>query len=148
MLVGFIGSLFVYGIGKTDMGKTLKIGYISERIDNFMRSNEEITESNNNDKKDYQLKQGLIALGSGGFFGLGFGKSIQKFGYLPEVQGDFIFSVIVEELGFIGALLLISAYLVIVYRGLYIARSVKDLFGRYLAFGITIWIFIQAGINM
>lgn len=87
-------------------------------------------------------------MGSGGFSGLGFGKSIQKFGYLPEVQGDFIFSVIVEELGFIGAFFLIAVYLTIVHRGLYIARSVKDLFGKYLAFGITVWIFIQAAINM
>lgn len=126
----------------------MKISYISSRIDSFFRSNKEITESKTNDKKDYQLKHGFIALGSGGFSGLGFGKSIQKFGYLPEVQGDFIFSVIVEELGFIGAFFLIAVYLTIVHRGLYIARSVKDLFGKYLAFGITVWIFIQAAINM
>lgn len=74
------------------------VAYISSRIDNFFRESKEIVETQKPDGKDYQTKQGLIAIGSGGFFGLGFGKSIQKFGYLPEVQGDFIFSVIVEEL--------------------------------------------------
>ena len=64
------------------------------------------------------------------------------------MQGDFIFSVIVEELGFIGAFFLMTIYLSIVYRGFYIARSVKDLFGKYLAFGVTMWIFVQAAINI
>jgi cell division protein FtsW len=63
-----------------------KVGYISGRIDNFFRTSHDIIETRNRDDKDYQMKQGLIAIGSGGFFGLGFGKSIQKFGYLPEVQ--------------------------------------------------------------
>ncbi len=76
----------------------------------------ELFTKTNPDGKDYQMKQGLIAIGSGGFFGLGFGKSIQKFGYLPEVEGDFIFSVILEELGLVGMLMLFSAYLTIVYR--------------------------------
>lgn len=64
------------------------------------------------------------------------------------MQGDFIFSVIVEELGFVGAFLLFGVYMIILYRGFYIARSVKDLFGKYLAFGITFWIFVQASINI
>jgi cell division protein FtsW len=79
---------------------------------------------------------------------LGFGKSIQKFWYLPEAQGDFIFSVIVEELWFLGSTLLISLYLFIVYRGFHIAMSVKDLFWRYVAFGVTFLIFMQAFINI
>jgi cell division protein FtsW len=70
LVIGVLGALTVYGIGKTDIGKNLKIGYIADRIDNFLRSSKSITESNNNDQKDYQLKQGFIAQGSGGFFGL------------------------------------------------------------------------------
>ncbi len=138
----------VYSIGKyTDESK---FRYISERIDVFLRSSKEITESHQQKRKDqdHQLRQGFIAQGSGGFFGLWFGKSIQKFGYLPEVQWDFIFSVITEELGFIGVFFLIFIYLAIVYRGLYIARSVKDSFGKYLAFAITLWIITQASINI
>lgn len=143
-----MGAISVYAIGKTEIGQNIRIGYISARIDNFFRSSESIALGKNLDNKDYQLKQGFIALGSGGFSGLGFGKSIQKFGYLPEVQGDFIFSVIVEELGFRGGAVLLFLYMVIAYRGFMIARSVKDLFGKYLAFGVTLWILVQAFVNI
>ncbi|MBC7503396.1 cell division protein FtsW [Candidatus Gracilibacteria bacterium] len=146
IFVALIGAISIYAIGK--VAPKTGVGYISQRIDNFFRNSHSIVETNNRDDKDYQMKQGLIAIGSGGFFGLGFGKSIQKFGYLPEVQGDFIFSVIVEELGFFGAIILITIYLLITYRGFLIARSVKDLFGKYLALGITIWILVQASINI
>lgn len=146
IVVAFIGASSVYGIGK--IAPQTGVGYISQRIDNFFRDSHDIVESNNRDDKDYQLKQWLIAIGSGWFFGLGFGKSIQKFGYLPEVQWDFIFSVIVEELWFLGALLLIAIFMMITYRWFLIARSVKDPFARYLALGITIWILVQASINI
>ncbi|MFA6090815.1 MAG: FtsW/RodA/SpoVE family cell cycle protein [Candidatus Gracilibacteria bacterium] len=96
----------------------------------------------------FQTEQGLIAIGSGGFFGLGFGKSIQKFGYLPEVEGDFIFSVISEELGFLGILFLVSLYLYIGWRGFLIAEATADLFGKYVATGITTLILSQAFINI
>ena len=62
--MGILGALMVYGVGKTPIGGTLRIGYISERVDNFLRSSKEITESRNTDQKDYQLKQGFIAQGS------------------------------------------------------------------------------------
>jgi cell division protein FtsW len=146
ILIALIGAITIYGIGKV-VPRT-GVGYISQRIDNFFRSSHSIVETNNRDDKDYQMKQWLIAIGSGGFFGLGFGKSIQKFGYLPEVQGDFIFSVIVEELGFFWGFLLVLTYLAITYRGFLISRSVKDPFARNLALGITLWILIQASINI
>ncbi len=146
IIVAFIGATLVYGVGK--IAPSTGVGYISQRIDNYFRNSHDIVETNNRDDKDYQMKQWLIAIGSGWFFWLGFGKSIQKFGYLPEVQWDFIFSVIVEELGFFGAFLLISLYLLITYRGFLIARSVKDPFARNLALGITIWILVQASINI
>jgi len=144
--LAFVWAASVYGIGK--MIPQTGVGYISQRIDNFFRDSHDIVESNNRDDKDYQMKQGLIAIGSGGFFGLWFWKSIQKFGYLPEVQWDFIFSVIAEELWFFGATILIAMYLMITYRWFMIARSVKDPFARYLALGITIWILVQASINI
>jgi len=146
IVIALIGSASIYTIGR--FAPEAGVSYISKRIDNFFRSSHSIVETNNRDDKDYQMKQGLIAIGSGGFFGLGFGKSIQKFGYLPEVQWDFIFSVIVEELGFFGAFILMGMYLMITYRGFLIARSVKDLFGKYLALGITILILVQASINI
>jgi len=97
---------------------------------------------------NFQTQQALISIGSGGFGGLGFGKSIQKFGYLPEVQGDFIFSVIAEEFGFFGVSCLMGLFLFIFYRGMLIVVQVKDLFGKYLAFGITSLITLQAFINI
>lgn len=153
LLICLVGAGSVYLIGKigsdsTTPGSRNPLNYISLRIDNFIRDNKELIEKPNPDGKDYQTKQWLIAIGSGGFFGLGFGKSIQKFWYLPEVQWDFIFSVIVEELWFIGACILIGIYLTIVYRWYLIAQSVKDPFAQYLAFGITTLIFVQAGINI
>jgi cell division protein FtsW len=146
IILALVGATWVYTLWK--IAPTTWVWYISQRIDNFFRNSHDIVETNNRDDKDYQMKQWLIAIGSGWFFGLWFGKSIQKFGYLPEVQWDFIFSVIVEELWFFGALILLSMYMMITYRGFLIARSVKDPFARYLAIGITIWILIQASINI
>ncbi len=151
ILISLIGAASVYGLwklGQSNEGKWNVLSYISGRIDNFLRENQELIEKSNPDGKDYQTKQGLIAIGSGGFFWLWFGKSIQKFWYLPEVQGDFIFSVIVEELWFFWAFLLILAYVIIGYRWFSIARWVKDLFWKYVAFGITSLILIQAFVNM
>jgi cell division protein FtsW len=82
------------------------------------------------------------------FTWLGFGKSIQKFWYLPEVQWDFIFSVIVEELWFIWAFVLLMIYVYIWYRGFYIAHYSSDLFAKYVAIWISSWILIQAFINI
>ena len=113
IIIALVGAAGVYSIWK--VAPQTGVGYISQRIDNFFRSSHSIVETNNRDDKDYQMKQWLIAIWSGWFFGLGFGKSIQKFGYLPEVQWDFIFSVIVEELGFFGAFILISMYMMITY---------------------------------
>ena len=151
-IIAFLGAVGVYSYGKmADSGCQEwqvcknKVTYISRRMDSFFTSSKDAIS-----KKTiaFQTEQWLIAIGSGGFWWLGFGKSIQKFGYLPEAQGDFIFSVIVEELWFLGSTLLISLYLFIVYRGFHIAMSVKDLFGRYVAFGVTFLIFMQAFINI
>ncbi|MBN2306790.1 putative lipid II flippase FtsW [Candidatus Peregrinibacteria bacterium] len=96
----------------------------------------------------FQIKQALIAIGSGGLFGVGFGKSIQKFGYLPEVQGDTIFAAAAEELGFIRISFLVIAYIFIAYRGYRIAGNAQDRFSMLIATGITSWFAFQAIINM
>jgi cell division protein FtsW len=96
----------------------------------------------------YQVKQSLIAVGSGGIFGRGLGQSRQKFMYLPEVSGDSIFAIIGEEIGFIFSLFFICLYLYFFYRGYLVAKASPDVFGRILALGIVSWITFQAIINI
>lgn len=96
----------------------------------------------------YHIIQSLLALGSGGIFGVGLGKSKQKFLYLPEPGTDFIFAVLGEELGLIGALLVLGLFFLFAWRGMKIAVSVPDMFGSVLAVGITAMVIIQALINI
>lgn len=96
----------------------------------------------------YQINQALLAVGTGGLWGLGFGRSRQKYSYLPEPAGDSIFAVIAEELGFVRVVILLLAFAVIIYRGYKIAEAAPDMFGRLLATGITSWILVQAFVNM
>ncbi len=96
----------------------------------------------------YQINQALLALGSGGVFGLGLGQSRQKFNYLPEPAGDSIFAIIGEELGLVGASLIVLLFLFLAIRGLKIAKNAPDKFGQILAVGITLWIILQAFINI
>jgi cell division protein FtsW len=96
----------------------------------------------------YQTIHSLMAFGTGGIFGVGLGKGYQKLFYLPEPHTDFIFSVIGEELGMIGVLIIISLYAVIFYRGLIIARNAADIFGCFIAMGITVAMGLQICINM
>ena len=96
----------------------------------------------------YHVNQASIAIGSGGFMGLGFGKSLQKYNYLPEPMGDSIFAIYNEEMGFLGAILMISIFGFIFWRGMLIAKNAPDTFGRLLAGGISIGFITQAFINM
>ncbi len=96
----------------------------------------------------YQISQVLIALGSGGIFGLGLGQSRQKFEYIPEVTTDSIFAIIGEEFGFIGATFLICLISFLVYRGFKIAEHTYEPFGRLLAFGLTSWLGVQTIVNL
>lgn len=96
----------------------------------------------------YHIIQSLYALGSGGLFGLGLGQSRQKFGYLPAQHTDFIFSIIGEELGFVGAVAVLMLFLLFAYRGIRIAMRAEDRFGFYLAIGLTASITLQALINI
>jgi cell division protein FtsW len=96
----------------------------------------------------WQISQSLIAVGSGGFFGLGLGASIQKLFFLPEAPSDFIFAVIGEEIGLIGTALVVLAFLLYFYRGMRIALQSPDHFGFYLGLGITLMVALQGFINI
>ncbi len=96
----------------------------------------------------YQTVQSLLAIGSGGFTGLGLGNSRQKYLYLPEPQNDFIFSIVCEELGFIGAVVLVTLFALFVVRGFIIASRAPDKFGSMLAVGLTAQIGIQVIVNI
>ena len=96
----------------------------------------------------FQLVQSLIAFGAGGIWGVGLGEGKQKLFYLPEAHTDFILSVIGEELGLIGVSALIILYLIILISGIRISFKATDLFGQYLAIGITLLIVLQASVNM
>lgn len=96
----------------------------------------------------YQIKQALIAIGSGGIFGKGIGMSLQKFGFLPEPMSDSIFAVFSEETGFIGASVVIFLFLIFAWRGLRIFKNLTDNFLRLACLGIISWITLQAFINI
>ncbi len=96
----------------------------------------------------YHIRQALIALGSGGLFGVGLGQGQQKLGYLPAAHTDSIFAVLGEELGFVGCLMVIGLFLLLAYRGFKIALEAPDAFAALLACGITCWLTFQALVNM
>ncbi|HRY52750.1 MAG TPA: putative lipid II flippase FtsW [Candidatus Portnoybacteria bacterium] len=96
----------------------------------------------------YQINQAALALGSGGFFGVGLGQGLQKFKYLPEPASDSIVAVIGEELGFMGIMAVLLLFLIFTFRGLKVAQGAPDDFGRLLAGGLTAWVVVQALINI
>ncbi len=96
----------------------------------------------------YHINQALIAIGSGGFFGVGLGRSIQVYGYLPEAANDSIFAIIAEEFGLIGSVLIVGLFGVLAYRGFQIARAAPDAFSRLAATGITLLLLFQSAINI
>ena len=116
--------------------------YITERIESW--KNPEADPQGNS----WQTYQSLLAIGSGGWTGLGFGESRQKFLYLPMSQNDFVFAIVCEELGFVGAMVVVLLFVLFIGRGFYIANHAKDRFGMLVAAGITIHIGAQAFFNI
>ncbi|MCL5113753.1 MAG: putative lipid II flippase FtsW [Patescibacteria group bacterium] len=116
--------------------------YRYKRFEAFLNINQPIQTSS------YHVKQILIALGSGGLFGVGLSNSLQKYAYLPETTTDSIFAIIAEELGFVGGVFLIVLFAVIVWRGFYIAMRAKDNFGKLLGGGIITFLGVQMIINL
>ena len=99
-------------------------------------------------EKGYQTLQGLFAIGSGGLFGKGLGSSIQKLGFVPEAQNDMIFSIICEELGLVGAILVILLFFLLIWRFFVIASHASDLFGALIAAGAMAHMMIQVILNI
>lgn len=96
----------------------------------------------------YQITQALLAIGSGGIFGVGLGHSRQKFNYLPEPVGDSIFAIVSEELGLLGASFVVILFIAFAFRGLKIAKNAPDDFGKIVAVGIVSWVIAQAFVNI
>lgn len=143
------GNIFHVALGTAIAGifglpLILQQDYVRNRFIAFLRPDDlAIAES-----IGFQIKQALIAVGSGGPFGVGYGKSIQKFGYLPEVQADMIFAAMAEELGFLRLMIILSMFGIFVWRGYHIARCAPDRFGFLVAIGITTWIAFQTLLNI
>jgi len=97
---------------------------------------------------NWQTIQSLLAVGSGGWFGQGWGRSIQKHLYLPEPQNDFVFAIVAEEIGFIGAMLILLLFVALVWRGFMIALHTKDRFGSLLVLGIVLQVGLQVALNV
>jgi cell division protein FtsW len=96
----------------------------------------------------YQINQALLAIGSGGWTGRGLGAGVQKYGYLPQDNNDFILAIICEELGIVGGIVVVALFLTLLLRGWWIARHAPDAFGRLLAIGLTLTICLQAAMNV
>ncbi|MDP2641939.1 MAG: putative lipid II flippase FtsW [bacterium] len=116
--------------------------YVRQRIVTFFNPQVDALGSS------YQIQQALIAIGSGGLSGRGFGQSVQKFTYLPEPVGDSIFAVAAEEFGFVGSVSLIAIFVLFATRGLKIASKMTNVFGRLAVIGIVIMIITQAFVNI
>lgn len=135
------GSIILLGLA--GLGLLIKIApYRLSRLLIFLNPGADPT------GQGYQISQALIAVGSGGFLGVGLGLSRQKFGFLPQTIGDAIFPVFAEEAGFLGAAILVLLFLIFLWRGLKTAFLAKDSFSRLLAVGIASWIGGQALINI
>lgn len=133
-----LGIVCILGVGLLAYERP----YVRARINTF------INPASDSLGSGYQIQQSLIAVGSGGMFGRGFGQSIQKFNVLPEPIGDSIFAVAAEEFGFFGATSIILIFIFFAGRGLKIANSTPDTFGRLMVVGIVIMITSQAFVNI
>jgi len=116
--------------------------YLKSRINTFLNPNQ------NGSSSSYQIQQSLIALGSGGIMGRGLGQSIQKFNYLPEPQGDSIFAVVGEEVGFIGSVFIICLYIAFAMRGYRIAHYAPDSFSKLFVIGVVTMLTAQSFMNI
>lgn len=125
---------------------TDKLGYAMERLDGWGQALNYVNEGLW--QATYQTRNSLYAIGSGGFWGLGLGQSRQKYLYIPEAQNDFVFAVVCEELGFIGAFIILLIFAFFVWRGITISMRAKDKFGALLGIGLTAQVGIQVVLNI
>ena len=141
LLIAGIGAIALVGI-VIALIELKGVGYFQTRIEIWLDPFSDPTGDS------WQTQNSLIAIGSGGLFGLGLGNSRQKFLYLPESKNDFVFAVVCEELGFIGAMMVIILFALFIFRGFYIASKAPDKFGMMLVVGVTIQIGLQAILNI
>ncbi len=137
----YLGTLAVGG-GALMLGLALRADYRWRRIVAFLNPEADPLGQN------FQVNQSLIAVGAGGVHGAGLGESSQKLFFLPAAHTDFIFAVVGEELGFLGCMALVAAFLILLWRGVRVALRAPDPFGAYLAAGITLSLVLQAFLNM
>jgi len=116
--------------------------YRMARLTTFLRPNEDTQGAS------YHIHQALLAIGSGGWFGVGVGQSRQKYQYLPEANTDSIFAIIGEELGFVGSVAVILAFIFLISRGFRVVKRAPDAFGKLVALGVTAWIGVQTVVNL
>jgi len=143
-LAGDVVRLHVLANSDSEADQTLKLA-VRDRV---LAEAAPLLEGVSDRDAAWQTMQSLYAIGSGGIMGQGFGNSRQKHLFLPEPQNDFIFSIVCEELGFIGAVLILVLFLILVWRGFVIASHAPDKFGFMLAVGLTVQIAIQVAINV
>ena len=141
VLTGGIGSIATVLYFVSDKFQE-KFQYIVTRVITFTDPWQDATGDG------WQVIQSLYAIGSGGLFGTGLGDGKQKYLYLPEPHNDFIFSVLAEELGFVGCLVVFALFAIFIWRGILIAMKAPDMFGSLVAVGITSLVGIQALINI
>ena len=125
---------------------TDKLGYAMQRLDGWGQAL--IYTDEKMWQLTYQTRNSLYAIGSGGVWGLGLGQSRQKFMYIPEAQNDFVFAIVCEELGLVGAILILCLFILLVWRGITISMRAKDPFGSMLGTGLSAQIGIQAILNI
>ena len=156
MLIGMVGvcMMFVAGTGKKWLGAGAAaaglfvviyitfMGYAGDRVTAWLHPEQDPGDTG------YQILQSLYAIGSGGLFGLGFGKSRQKYLYLPFQYNDYIFAIICEELGLVGAILIIALFSAMILRGYWIALRAWDRFSTVLAAGLVTLIGVQTALNL
>jgi cell division protein FtsW len=141
------GSLFQMIIGSS-LALTVFLALIRSSTYRWQRLMIFLNPSSEIQGAGYHINQSLLAIGSGGLWGLGFGHSIQKYLYLPEPYTDSIFAIIAEELGFVRAALVIIVFIILAWRGLKIAKEAPDVYGRLIATGVTVWVSVQMFINI
>lgn len=130
------------GFGAVALGIVLFTDYTKKRVDAWLHPELYLRGSG------WQPYQSLLAIGSGGFFGVGLGNSYQKYLWLPEPQNDFIFAILCEELGMFGAIVMIALFLLLIWRGFLIAKRAPDTFSSILVVGLTAKVGVQAILNI
>lgn len=146
LVLGGARWLHLGGVGL--LGLVAGAGFIALRPYRWQRIITFLTEDADPQAEGYQIKQALLAIGSGGWWGRGLGAGVQKHDYLPQANNDFVLAIVCEELGVVGGLVVVAIFLALLWRGWWLVRRSSDPFGRLLAAGFTLTICLQAAFNV